>query len=234
MAPRNECVDRVLEELERYGLQGTVNERGKHLEIAWEYKDGQRRQTFVPRTASDWRSSLNARGDVRKTLRKDGIQMPTTTIVSFQKAMNLPKMPTHGLTKEQALQKDVDSLIELVFELTEKLESVQDRINNMRVVTTVTFDNIEIPVAVPTAQETVKQDVQKSSTLVKHGRGSSKDAVLALLSFERWTARADIVKALGKENTAIINQALLRLKKANLVELGLRGMYRRKALAATA
>ena len=226
MASRNECVDRVLEELERYGLQGQVNERGKHLEIAWAYTDGRQRQTFVPKTASDWRSSLNARGDVRKTLRADGIQMPATTIVSFQKAMNLPKFPSHGLTKEQVLQKDIDSLIDLVFELGEKLSATQDRINNMRVVTTVTFDKVEVPV--------VAAPVVEQQKIQKHVPGASKAVVLAQLSFERWVSRSDIIKTLGKENKGTISIALVRLKKEGLIESGLRGMYRRKALAATA
>ena len=216
MSPRNECVDRVLEELERYGLQGTVSERGKHLEIAWQYRDGQQRQTFVPKTASDWRSSLNARGDVRKTLRADGIQLPASTIVTFQKAMSLPKLPIHGLTREQALQKDVDALIDLVFELGKNLSETQERLDNMKVTTTVSFAKAEVVPVVEAEQ----------APQPKRKVGAMRQKVLDQFQGGRWVSRGDVIKAVGKGSDKVVSNHLLRLRKEGIIELGQRAQYR--------
>jgi hypothetical protein len=228
MSSRNEVVDRVLEELERYGIRGQVNERGKHLEIAWAYQDGRSRQLFVSRTPSDWRAPVKARADTRKILRTDNIPLQAGTIVSFQKAMSLPKPLPNGMTKEQLLQKDVDALVDLVFELDQRLTETMQRLDNMKVTTTVSFAKADV------AEQVVEPQVVAASTQIeKYARGKSKALILAQLPAGQWVPRSVIVAALGKENTQLINQALMRLKKEGLVESGLRGMYRRKAMTAS-
>src|ERR1700677_2013035 len=140
MTQRNEHLELCLEELERYGLKGEISERGKHLELAWVSPLG-RRFVIAPKTPSDWRSSLNMRSDLRKLLRADNLQPKQVSNLTFQKAMSLPKQPT--INKELLLQNDVDALTDLVFDLQSQLSLLQNKMNSMRVVARIEFDQVE-------------------------------------------------------------------------------------------
>ena len=134
MTQRNEDIDRVMDELERHGLRGVVSDRGKHLEVAWETPHG-RRFVIAARTGSDWRGGLNLRSDCRKLLRADNIQPKQISELTFQRAMSLPKaMPPRGET----LQKDVDTLTDLVFDLQAQLSALQERLDSAAVVSKMT------------------------------------------------------------------------------------------------
>ena len=132
MSQRNEHLDLIINELERYGLRGEVSDRGKHLEVAWTTPHG-RRFVIAARTPSDWRAGLNTRSEVRKLLKADNMQVKHISELSYQKAMSLPK---HVMPTEHVLQQDVIVLTDMVFELQSHIsvlqqqnQMLQDKIN---------------------------------------------------------------------------------------------------------
>lgn len=224
MSQRNETVDLILDELERYGLRGEVSDRSKHIEIAWETSIG-RRFTIVAKTASDWRSALNARSDVRKMLRADNMQIKPINNLTYHRAMSLPKEPT--FSHEQILHKDVEALTDLVFELQVQLSEMReqntailDKLNSVRVIARVEFgvqDSGNIVVGGPVEQ------LRK----ILHGsvRQTKTDMVLNLLS-EQWRHVSDVIKESGLTR-AHVNNILMKAKKRGQAENGLRGQWRR-------
>lgn len=221
MAQRQEHLELMLEELEKYGLVGEISERGKHLEIAWQSPAG-RRFIIAPRTPSDWRSSMNCRSDMRKLLRADNLQPVSVSNLSFQKAMALPKEPV--LPKEQLIQKDVEALTELVFELQGQIDSMKqyiatalrEQLMSMTVVSRVEFQQpkVKLPKEVrETYAEMMAKPVRKT------------DLVWSLLS-SNWKEVRSLVDETGI-NRAHINTILQKFRREGKVENGLRGQWRR-------
>lgn len=68
----NENLEAVSAELEAAGVKFTVRNGGKHIHLEWQH-EGAARMFVVPATPSDRRGWLNARTDVRKILREDGL-----------------------------------------------------------------------------------------------------------------------------------------------------------------
>jgi hypothetical protein len=64
-------LEMVTKELDAVGVQYDV-ENSKHFLIKWTY-NGQRRLVVTPRNGSDHRGPMNARKDVRRILRQDGL-----------------------------------------------------------------------------------------------------------------------------------------------------------------
>lgn len=226
MAQRNEDVDMLMEELERHGLRGELGERGKHLEIAWNAPAG-RRFIIIAKTPSDWRGSMNSRSDMRKLLRADGLQPKPISELSFQKAMSLPK-PV-AITKELLLQKDVDTLTDLVFEMQGQIDSMKQYIGEalreqlaaMTVTSKVSFGDAEFEAA-------LKHDTDLIAKVVlplKAKRGTKTDLVWSLLSSQfkekRW-----LVEQSGIESNHL-NSILQKFRRDGKVENGLRGQWRR-------
>jgi hypothetical protein len=74
---RNDDLDAALGELDKVGIRDVVVVRGgKHLQLRW-MVHGHQRMVTVPCTASDLRSTLNTRAEVRKLLRSDKL-LPET------------------------------------------------------------------------------------------------------------------------------------------------------------
>lgn len=69
---KNSIVTAVVAELRLYGIEPCVEHRRKHLAIHWQV-GGRQRVYFTSASPSDWRSSLNARAQVRRFLREDGV-----------------------------------------------------------------------------------------------------------------------------------------------------------------
>lgn len=217
MTHHNDSIDRVMDELERYGLRGTISERGKHLEIAWETPLG-RRFVIAPRTPSDWRAGLNLRSDLRKLLKADNLQPKQITNLSFQKAMSLPKEVL--VTREQTLQNDVDSLVDLVFELQTQIAMLQTKFDTMRVVATIEFG---APAEVMQVEQHHPKQYQDNNPF---RQGSAQYNIVNCLSHQ-YKSVHDIVKETGV-HLKYVATTLSKAKRLGCVELGLRGMWRRK------
>jgi hypothetical protein len=222
MTQRNEHIELAMEELERYGLRGEVSERGKHLEIAWTTPHG-RRFVIAPKTPSDWRGGLNLRSDLRKLLRADNLQVKQINNLSFQKAMSLPKQPI--VTRELLLQNDVDALSDLVFELQSQIASLHDKMNSMRVVAKIEFNQVEERVVDDTEiLDTINQLVDKAQNPFR--LGSTQAKIFETLTHQ-YKSFLDIVKESGIGYKYVAN-TLTKAKKKGFCESGLRGQWRRK------
>lgn len=76
-------LDAILDELNAVGIKPTVEHGGKHFKIQWQHHGHMRTQTAAV-TPSDWRGVHNARADVRRTLRTDGILAADTAPVVIE------------------------------------------------------------------------------------------------------------------------------------------------------
>ena len=210
MAERNETVEAALAELDRFGLKGQVRERGKHLEVGWEYPDGRKRLTIVSRTASDHRSALNTRGDVRRQLRADSIQPPPARTISFQKALSLPKASDFAGVRLAKLEQDVEALLDLVVELQGRLVETNTRLANAKVVL-----SFEVPKVV--------EAVVSAKMLQPSIKGARSSAILEVLHGRNWVPIQEIVKITNLESKNV-SSALDYLRRTNKVEHGQLGM----------
>lgn len=216
---RNEVTDLLIEELSKYGLKGTISDRSKHLEVSWDGIAGSR-FIIAPKTPSDWRSSLNARSDLRKMLRKDNQPLLEDRPMSFQKAMSLPKETlVTQVARDRALQRDVEVLCDVVMELQEKINSLHEKLESVTVVSTV-MSSVKFA-----GQQTVEEPVQPK-ILERKERPSSTEIVFNCVGFV-WTQKSEILKLSGL-NAGVVNQALMRLRAKGWIENGQRGMWRRK------
>lgn len=235
MSQRNEHLELVIDELERYGLRGEVGERGKHLEIAFETPLG-RRFIIVPKTPSDWRGAMNSRSDLRKILKKDNLQPKVISQLSYQKAMSLPKPPP---PPELILQKDVNELIDLVFELQSQFAAIQE-LNTMlinKMSTAKVTSTIQFSEPLSEANDLVVEIEKKSYdqpalAFVVHKEGPFREGSMQARIFSCLTAKYqsadDIVKQSGA-GKKFVAKTLSIIKKRGFAEIGLRGQWRRKA-----
>jgi hypothetical protein len=221
---RNEYVDAVLAELDRYGIRGTVDHTSKHIAISWVLPDGQFRMTIVPSTPSDWRGLMNKRAEVRRMLRADNVQLPPakTNVLTLAHAISTPKpvqLPLDRLTK---LESDFEGLFEMLLEAQERASmfearsaTLEAKLASMRV--TISFDDgAAVASVAPPAPVAVQE------------RASSRAAKLfAHMPPGQWVARQVLIKNTGLSMQNVSN-ILSTLRKAGKVELGLRGMWRRK------
>lgn len=68
----NECIEAACAELRSVNIEPMVRPSGKHVAVVWDF-EGKERSYFTAKTPSDWRAPLNARSDIRKILRNDGL-----------------------------------------------------------------------------------------------------------------------------------------------------------------
>jgi hypothetical protein len=233
MSQRNEHLELVMDELERYGLRGEVGERGKHLEIAFETPLG-RRFIIMPKTPSDWRGAMNSRSDLRKILRKDNLQPKVISQLSFQKAMSLPK--PQAMPPELILQKDVNELIDLVFELQSQFAAIQElnamlinKMSTAKVTSTIQFGEEPLSEANDLVVEIEKKFPVLDQVIHKEGpfrEGTMQARIFSCLT-EQYQSAHDIVKQSGA-NLKFVATTLSTIKKRGFAEIGLRGMWRRK------
>jgi hypothetical protein len=76
---RNPCLDAALCELEAAGIRDVERGYGgKHLQLRWRVNGGEERMYSLPNTPSDVRAGANARADIRRMLKADGLLLDTT------------------------------------------------------------------------------------------------------------------------------------------------------------
>lgn len=225
---RNEITDLLLDELQKYGIEGNVDSRTKHLEVWWIGNHG-RRFVIAAKTASDWRAAMNVRSDMRKILRQDEQELEQKKPTAFSKAMALPKLPLLTTSqRELILQKDVELLSELVFELQvqnnellTKVGAVLEKMNSITVTSTVVSNinfssqSIEKPSFVAPSQHQYERNV--------------KGNFLPMIPFE-WTHVSVFLQKMNavtvKEKKTVYTR-LQYFKRIGKVEHGTYGMWRR-------
>ena len=105
---RNPCLEAVLRELEAVGIRDVQQiHGGKHWQLRWRVNGHGLRIYSVPCSPSDWRSPHNARAQVRRLLREDGI-----LVVPERPAPTPP--PTPKPDRIVALERRVQVLEDLV------------------------------------------------------------------------------------------------------------------------
>ena len=72
MSVLNACINAVISELEAVGLKPVLMHGGKHQTVCWQHNNTGRK-FVVPTSPSDWRAPMNARSDIRKILKADGL-----------------------------------------------------------------------------------------------------------------------------------------------------------------
>jgi len=225
MGIKNDHIDAVISELSRFGIQGVLGERGKHMEVRWRYANGKERFIIVPKTPSDHRGALNCRSDTRRLLREDGVQPPPPQVVQFQRAMSLPRPDDLGAVRLKKLEEDFAGLLDWVGDLDAKLNEVLARLANAKVSMAVSF---ELPQKIEAHQEEAvtvsfpQLEPQKASG----NRGKRKDLLLNALRPGVWTSLGELAKLSGMSGQHV-SQSLNYLKKTGHVENGLRGMWRK-------
>lgn len=239
---RTEELDAVVRELDLYGIRSTVEHRSKHLEVCWEH-EGRKGSQIVPTSGSDVRGRLNARGDVRRWLRMNGVTMPTgrPAAVVLQKALSLPLARDEGPARLTALEQNLDALLDMVadlsaekLELQSKFQSLTARISNMKIVSHVIFGEEETQAPAPVLEVIKHPPEQKAANVVSlvpqyagyAGPPGGSARVLEALKDGRWRSRTELASVLGVTPTRA-SQTLNYLREHKKVENGARGMWRK-------
>lgn len=224
---RNEHVALLLDELKRYGIKGQVGERGKHLEVAWETALGHR---FVvcAKTPSDWRGGMNARSELRKLLRADGLS-PKPAELSFQRAMSLPEKPLFTpAEKEKNLHNDVEALTDMVFELQAQLDNMRDVVREV-IREQLSALTVVSKVSLGEQPGAVEQLFSMKSEPALAELKTKQQMIAELLSYQFSPVSSIIEQAKDITTAASVRSTLQRLRREGIAENGLRGMWRLKA-----
>lgn len=94
---------------------------GGHIELTWQVSpDKPVRNTFIPKTGSDWRGWLNQRANVRRLFKQDGLDLkePPKRESLLHKALSMPKEPPEPQQDQlRAMRAEIGELTEMVLEL---------------------------------------------------------------------------------------------------------------------
>ena len=225
MPVHNEVTDAVINELALFGIEGHLEDLGKHQAVVWEYK-GRRRSLVCACTPSDYRSSLNQRAQCRRMLKADGVERPVADIYSINHALKLPQnppKPSSSFERLVALEKNFDTLLDMMSELQGSMLDLQKKLAGARVTTTISFD--EAPAVVE--PEVVAEKPERKVNGRMHG-GQRMAKVLAAMRPNAWTSVAEIREKSGGANAQIVAATLNYLKTKGKVESGRRGFWRIK------
>jgi hypothetical protein len=108
---RNPCLEAVLRELEAVGIRDVEQiHGGKHWQVRWRVNGHGLRVYSVPCSPSDWRSPYNARAQVRRLLREDGI----LTAPERPASIATPPSPAPKPDRIAELERRVQALEDLV------------------------------------------------------------------------------------------------------------------------
>jgi hypothetical protein len=75
MSRRNETLDAIIAELQTARIPFEIKPGGKHGVVEWFALGRRRKTTFSYNAGGSWNAPHNARADVRRRLRADGVQL---------------------------------------------------------------------------------------------------------------------------------------------------------------
>ncbi len=103
---RNECLRAALHELESAGIRNVEQAYGgKHLQLRWSVNGHIRRVYTMPATPGDTiRGPRNARADVRRMLREDGVLQQTKTQPPVKPPDRITRLEQRIATLEQTVR----------------------------------------------------------------------------------------------------------------------------------
>lgn len=92
-----------------------------HIRLTWNATpDKPERMTIIPKTGSDWRGWMNARADIRRLFKQDGLNLKQECAKPkpvLAKALAIPEPVERDIDQIKLLRAEVGDLSELVLEL---------------------------------------------------------------------------------------------------------------------
>ena len=238
----NETTGIIQAELKEYGISSWVENRGKHIAVAWTY-NGKARTLICARTPSDYRAILNQRGELRRMLKADGASCIKPQVLSFDHALSVPRNPPPRPDRLVMLEQTIDTLVDMMAELQHEQLALKERLANVRANVTLSFDT-------PSKVEAVLQDTptmaiinaELAEPVTELGklpvRRNERDEriIAALAEFNNWVHISEIVKKVSPSVATAksreyayssVSAQLYRLKNIKgLVESGQRGFWK--------
>ncbi|MCK1742163.1 hypothetical protein IVA80_15165 [Bradyrhizobium sp. 139] len=163
---RDEALSLLSSEFKLWGVPFTHHDTpGGHIELRWRATpDKEWRQYFIAKTGSDHRGWLNARSDIRRLFKQDGLSLkePPKKQPLLHKALSVPQHvePHHDQLK--MLRAEVADLSALVLELTHRVEDVLTRPQHTA---TALPEAVVPPVAVEVAEPVLTKTKQPYRTV---------------------------------------------------------------------
>lgn len=135
--PKDDSLSMLKREFDIWGVKLSTSPRSTgHIELSWQASpDKQTRTYIIAKTPSDARGWLNARADIRRLFRADGLTLKEPAKVTvLHRALSLPVHVQSGLPDQvKALQDEVADLTELILDLSGTLTMVRDYIISLPV-----------------------------------------------------------------------------------------------------
>lgn len=133
----NICIEAVCEEIRACGIEPSIWPSGKHAAITWRHGEAER-VYHTALTPSDRRAHLNARSDVRRILRSDGLlgteDAPIETVVHLKNGeavCNSREIAVHFGKQHKDVLRSIDRLIEdLGTEFTQRNFALSDYLDS--------------------------------------------------------------------------------------------------------
>jgi hypothetical protein len=124
---KNDALKLLTSEFNLWGVRFDHRERGSgHIELRWQATpDKEVRSYIVAKTPGDHRGWLNARADIRKLFRQDGLTLKEEKQAKpsvLRKALELPKPVEPDLDQLKMLRAEIADLTDLVLELAARLD----------------------------------------------------------------------------------------------------------------
>ena len=218
--PRNEIVETVFKELEIHGLKPVLLSGGKHDKIKWN-AHGRERCFIASVSPSDVRSRLNARAEVRRMLRDDGITIPEKPLKPslLSQAMSVPPPMDPIGVRVARLEAEVNVLTEMFLEHFTRAR--QEPVIEMVV------KGAEVRLR-PEAETLNRWEPTKSLPIHAPTRkkGAVEQAILNAMSFHEISTAPELARVVGRV-ASHINTTLYNLQKKGLVEKLGRGEWRK-------
>ncbi|HEY2210912.1 MAG TPA: hypothetical protein VGJ01_14690 [Pseudolabrys sp.] len=230
----------LMHELTSVGIRPDISTtKGGHLQLLFEVK-GQRERIITSSTPSDFRATLNARGNIRRALRKAGVYNEVRPKpLPLEKALAIPTGVDPLPYRIEQLEHDLGVMLELFAEINDRVDAAF--VEGWRAGAKAIRDALD-KVAAPPASGTsfasgtsvapAKIAQTATNDIAAHAdkpprRQTKPQLLLAKLQYDRWMTREDMADATGM-SLGSISTYLTDLRKAKLVDNQNR-MWRRRA-----
>lgn len=135
-------------EFKLWGVKPEVNYTNSgHIELTWQASpDKPSRHTVIPKTGSDWRSWLNARAQIRRQLKADGLVL----VEQIRKEAKPKPAILKALSIPEPIERDVDQIKMLRAEVSDLSELLLNMMQMVKELIAVT-PPVEVPAFLPAA-----------------------------------------------------------------------------------
>jgi hypothetical protein len=220
MSSHSELCEHLERELAKAGVTPEIMRNGgDHMEMRWRSSGGRLRSILTSWTPSDHRTMLNARARIRKILREDGmleIKPRKEKAPKLAKALAMPVVPDTDRIRIERLERDVNTLLDMLSDLTAKLVAHGIKLED---------EPVQAPLPVP--PPVVKMVEPKQPKLRKNAWRH-----YFLLCIEYQPVHLSVIAKRADCTYGCASVRLNALKKEELVENTGQGMWRKTKKAA--